>query len=160
MTAVASAQPTNSRFTIADGMLHIGGLPVRLRAERADATPFFAYQGTGLTRRIAELRRALPDDIHLSYAVKANPIPAMVQHFTRQVDGFDVALAGEMTVALDTPIPANRVNFAGPGKTPGELSRAAAPRVTNRLESETEAIDSRVPRSATLCPSVRPAPSG
>jgi hypothetical protein len=46
---------------------------------------------TGLTRRVEELRCALPDDIHLSYAVKANPMPAVVQHFSRQVNGFDVA---------------------------------------------------------------------
>lgn len=139
MTAVAYAHPTISRFATADGMLHIGGLPVGLLAERAGATPFFAYERTGLTRRVEELRRALPDGIHLSYAVKANPMPAVVQHFSRQVDGFDVASAGEMAVALDTPIPADRVSFAGPGKTPAELSRAVAAR-TISLESETEAL--------------------
>ena len=116
MTAIASTHPTVSRFAIADGMLHIGGLPVGLLAERAGGTPFFAYERTGLTRRVEELRRALPDDIDLSYAVKANPMPAVGQHF-RQVDGFDVASAGEMAIALDTPIPADRVSFAGPGKT-------------------------------------------
>ena len=139
MTAVAYAHPTISRFATADGMLHIGGLPVGLLAERAGATPFFAYERTGLTRRVEELRRALPDGIHLSYAVKANPMPAVVRHFSRQVDGFDVASAGEMAVALDTPIPADRVSFAGPGKTPAELSRAVAAR-TISLESETEAL--------------------
>ena len=155
MTAVAYAHPTISRFAIADCMLHIGGLPVGLLAERADTTPFFAYERTGLTRRVEELRRALPDDIHLSYAVNANPMPAVVQHLSRQVDGFDVASAGEMAVGLDTPIPANRVSFAGPGKTPAELSRAVAARVTISLESETAAIASRVPRSAPLWRSFR-----
>lgn len=140
MTTVAYAHPTISRFAIADGMLHIGGLPIGLLAERAGATPFFAFERTGLTRRVEELRRALPDDIHRSYAVKANPMPAVVQHFSRQVDGFDVASAGEMAVALDTPIPADRVSFAGPGNTPAELSRAVAARVTISLESETEAL--------------------
>ena len=149
MTAVAYAHPTISWIAIADGMLHIGGLPVGLLAERAGATPFFAYERTGLTRRVEEPRRALPDDIHLSHAVKANPMPAVVRHFSGQVDGFDVASAGEMAVALGTPIPADRVSFAGPGKTPAELSRAVAARVTISLESETEAFASRVPRSAT-----------
>jgi diaminopimelate decarboxylase len=140
VTPVAYAHPTISRLAIADGMLHIGGLPVGLLAgRRAGATPFFAYERTGLTRRVEELRRALPDEIHLSYAVKANPMPAVAQHFSRQVDGFDVASAGEMA-ALDTPIPADRVSFAGPGKTPAELSRAVAARVTISLESETEAL--------------------
>jgi diaminopimelate decarboxylase len=140
MTAVAYAHPTISRFAIADGMLHIGGVPVGLLAERAGATPFFAYERAGLTRRVEELRRALPDGIQLSYAVKANPMPAVVQHFSRQVDGFDVASAGEMAVALDTPIPADRVSFAGPGKTPAELSRAVAAKVSIHLESPTEAL--------------------
>jgi diaminopimelate decarboxylase len=63
---------------------------------------------TNHTRRVEELRCALPDDIRSSYAVKANPTPAVVQHFSRQVDGFDVASAGQMTVALDTPIHADR----------------------------------------------------
>ena len=128
MTAIAYAHPTISRFAIADGMLHIGGLPVGLLAERAGATPLFAYERTGLTGPVGELRRALPDDIHLSFAVKANPMPAVVQHFSRQVDGFDVASAGEMAVGLDPPIPADRVSFAGPGKTPAELGRAVAAR--------------------------------
>jgi diaminopimelate decarboxylase len=85
MTAVAHAHPTISRFGIADGVLHIGGYPVGLLAERAGTTPFFAYERTGLTRRIEELRRALPDDIHLGYAVKANPMPAVVQLLARDV---------------------------------------------------------------------------
>jgi diaminopimelate decarboxylase len=140
MTAVAAhVHPTISRFAVADGMLHIGGHPVGLLAERAGATPFFAYERSSLTRRCEELRRFLPDDIQLSYAVKANPMPAVVQHLSRQVHGFDVASAGEMAVALDTPIPPERVSFAGPGKTPAELSRAVAAGVTVNLESETEA---------------------
>lgn len=139
MTAGAYAHPTISRFAIADGMLRIGGLPVGLLAERAGATPFFTYERTGLTRRVEELRRALPDGIHLRHAVKADPMPAGVQHFSRQGDGFDVASAGEKAVALGTPF-ADRVSFAGPGKTPAELSRAVAARVTISLESETEAL--------------------
>jgi diaminopimelate decarboxylase len=80
-------------------MLHIGGLPVALLPERARAAPFLAYERTGLTRRVEELRRALPADIHLRYAVEANHMDAVVQHVSKQVDGFAVAPAGEMAVA-------------------------------------------------------------
>ena len=66
-------------------------------------------------------------------------MPAVVQHLSGLVDSFDVASAGEMRVALDTPMPADRVSFAGPGKTPAELSQAVAAGVTIELESETEA---------------------
>jgi diaminopimelate decarboxylase len=44
-----------------------------------------------------------------------------------------------MRIALDTPMPAHRVSFAGPGKTPAELRQAIAAGVTIELESPTEA---------------------
>lgn len=137
---VASTHPTIQRFRVADGSLHIGASPVGLLAARAGDTPFFAYERAAINRRVEELRRALPSGLHLSYAVKANPMPAVVQHLSGQVDGFDVASAGELAVALDTPMPAERVSFAGPGKTPAELTRAVAAGVTVNLESETEAV--------------------
>jgi diaminopimelate decarboxylase len=119
--------------------LHVGGIPLDLLAERVGSTPFFAYDRALLTERIAFLRATLPDDLQLSYAVKANPMPAVVQHLSGLVDSFDVASADEMRVALDTPMPATRVSFAGPGKTPAELTRAIAAGVTIEMESETEA---------------------
>jgi diaminopimelate decarboxylase len=117
----------------------VGGVPLDLLAERVGSTPFFAYDRRELTERIASLRAALPGDIELGYAVKANPMPAVVQHLSALVDSFDVASAGELKVALDTPMPAERVSFAGPGKTPAELSQAVAAGATIELESETEA---------------------
>ena len=116
----------------------VGGVPLDLLAERVGSTPFFAYDRRLLTERIALLRSALPD-IELGYAIKANPMPAVVQHLSGLVDSFDVASAGELRVALDTPMPGDRVSFAGPGKTPAELSQAIAAGATIELESETEA---------------------
>jgi diaminopimelate decarboxylase len=125
--------------TGADTALRLGGVPVDLLAERVGSTPFFVYDRGALTERIALLRAALPADLQLSYAVKANPMPAVVQHLAGLVDALDVASADEMRVALDTPTPASRVSFAGPGKTPAELRRAIASGVTLELESFTEA---------------------
>lgn len=117
----------------------VGGTPLVLLAERAGRTPFFAYDRRRITERIELLRSTLPSGIELSYAVKANPMPAVVQHLAVLVDSFDVASAAEMRVALDTPMSANQVSFAGPGKTPGELTQAIAAGVTIEMESETEA---------------------
>ncbi len=117
----------------------VGGVPLDLLAERVGSTPFFAYDRHRLTERVASLRAALPDDVELGYAIKANPMPAVVQHLSGLVDSFDVASGGELRVALDTPMPAERVSFAGPGKTPAELSQAIAAGATIELESETEA---------------------
>ena len=80
------------------------------------STPFFAYDRRLLTERVATLRATLPSGVDLSYAVKANPMPAVVQHLAGLVDSFDVASAGELRTALDTPIRPERVSFAGPGK--------------------------------------------
>lgn len=127
MTATATLAP------------RIGGVELDLLAERVGSTPFFAYDRAALSARIDELRAGLPADLQLSYAVKANPMPAVVQHLSGLVDGFDVASADEMRVALDTPMPAHRMSFAGPGKLPAELRRAVACGVTIELESATEA---------------------
>jgi len=117
----------------------VGGVPLERLAARVGGTPFFAYDRSMLTARVQELRSALPGCVELSYAVKANPMPAVVQHLARIVDSLDVASAGEMLVALDTPVPADRVSFAGPGKTTAELTQAIAAGVTIELESEAEA---------------------
>jgi diaminopimelate decarboxylase len=119
--------------------LTVGGIPVDRLAERVGSTPFFAYDRGLLTARVARVRAALPDSVELGYAVKANPMPAVVQHLSGLVDAFDVASALEMRTALDTTMPASRVSFAGPGKTPAELSQAVAAGVMIELESETEA---------------------
>jgi diaminopimelate decarboxylase len=119
--------------------LHVNGIPLDRLAERVGSTPFFAYDRALLTERVRLLKDTLPADVQLGYAVKANPMPAVVQHLAGLVDHLDVASAGEMRTALDTPMPPERVSFAGPGKTPAELSQAIAAGVTIELESETEA---------------------
>src|SRR5436305_9692533 len=57
---------------------------------------------------------------------------------------FDVASAQEMRHALDTPTPASRISFAGPGKTGAELSCAVAAGVTVELESERDRKSTRL----------------
>lgn len=122
-----------------DGQLAVGGIPVKRLAARVGSTPFFAYDRQRITSRVLELRAALPDRLNLSYAVKSNPMPAVVQHLSGLVDSFDVASAGEMHLALDTVMPPTRVSFAGPGKTDAELAQAVAAGVTIEMESATEA---------------------
>lgn len=120
-------------------MLTVGGVPLDRLAARVGSTPFFAYDRAQITERVRSVKSALPDDVSLGYAIKANPMPAVVQHLAGLVDAFDVASALEMRVALDTPMPAGKVSFAGPGKTEAELSQAVAAGITVELESETEA---------------------
>lgn len=126
------------QFARQGGELVVGGVPVGRLAERVGSTPFFAYDRARISARVAELRVALPDDLHLGYAVKSNPMPAVVQHLAGLVDTLDVASVGEMAVALDTGKAPADVTFAGPGKTDAELRRAVAAGVLVEAESEGE----------------------
>ncbi len=91
-----------------------------------------------MTRRVQELRTALPQAIRLHYAMKANPMPGVVRHMATLVDGIDVASVGEMHVALQNGGAAGSISFAGPGKTQAELEQAAAAGIVVNLESERE----------------------
>ncbi|MEX2455416.1 MAG: pyridoxal-dependent decarboxylase, exosortase A system-associated [Rhodospirillaceae bacterium] len=126
------------RFAVENGELVIGGVPLGRLARRIGATPFFAYDRALISGRIAKLRAELPDGVHLNYAMKANPMPAVVQHAATLVDGIDVASALELNVALDTAMPRERISFAGPGKTGDEIARAVAAGIVFNLESENE----------------------
>lgn len=128
------------QFPFINGELHIGGTPVSRLAARAGQTPFYAYDRKLITDRVQHLRAALPEGVHIHYAVKANPMTAVVQHLANIVDGFDLASAGEMETALDTAMPAEKVSIAGPGKTDKELQQAVAAGITINLESENEMI--------------------
>jgi diaminopimelate decarboxylase len=129
---------TIARFPVSDGNLTVGGVPLSTLADRVGSTPFFAYDRALITERMNLLRAYLPDRVNVSYAVKANPMPAVVQHLAGLVDGLDVASAYEMKTALDTGTAPNRISFAGPGKTDGELAQATAADITVEMESEGE----------------------
>lgn len=125
-------------FGTIDGELAVGGMSLSRLAARIGSTPFFAYDRRVLDERIDLLRSLLPERIELSYAMKANPMPAVVQHLANRVDRIDVASAGEMHHALDTGMRPDRVSFAGPGKTAAEIRQAVAAGIIVEIESTTE----------------------
>jgi diaminopimelate decarboxylase len=91
-----------------------------------------------MTRKVELLRNTLPKSVHLHYAMKANPMPAVVKHLASLTDGLDVASAAEMQVALDAGTDPSTISMAGPGKSDAELVRAAAAGITINIESERE----------------------
>ncbi|OON59502.1 pyridoxal-dependent decarboxylase, exosortase A system-associated [Massilia sp. KIM] len=123
-----------TQFEVVDDTLVVGGVPLPRLAARVGSTPFYAYDRARLTERVALLRRHLPPEIHLHYAMKANPMPAVVQHMATLVDGLDVASGGELQVALDTVMPPERISFAGPGKSDHDLRCAIAAGIVLNLE--------------------------
>ena len=125
-------------FPVRDGELVVGGERLSTLAARVGQTPFYAYDRGLLRRRVAELRAALPASVKLHYAMKANPMPAVVGLMAGLVDGIDVASAGELKVALDAGADPREISFAGPGKREIELRQAIAARVLVNVESARE----------------------
>ena len=123
------------QFPVNNGELIVGGIPLKQLVARVGRTPFYVYDRALLTRRVEDLRAAMPSRLKLHYAIKANPMPALVAHMASRVDGFDVASASELKVALDAGAAAHRISFAGPGKSAEELTQAVASRVLILIES-------------------------
>jgi len=104
----------------------------------AACTPLYLYDAASVQARIARFRAAMPERVALHYAIKANPLPSLIAAIAPQVDGIDVASAGEMDKALAV-MGASAISFAGPGKRDAELEAAIRAGVTLNLESEGEA---------------------
>ena len=141
MSVVPRALPVHApmdQFPVQGGELLVGGERLSLLAARVGQTPFYAYDRGLLRARVETLRAILPRRIKLHYAMKANPMPAVVGFMAGLVDGIDVASAGELKVALDAGADPDEVSFAGPGKRDAELRQAVASRVLVNLESARE----------------------
>lgn len=123
--------------TVAPARTPVGTDLERLAA-RVGATPFFAYERARIRERVDVVRAVLPREVRLRYAVKANPMVAVIQQFATLVDGFDVASGSELRHALDTSTAPADIGFAGPGKTTAELRCAVAAGVLLQVESAGE----------------------
>ncbi|WP_380874901.1 pyridoxal-dependent decarboxylase, exosortase A system-associated [Sphingomonas sp. DBB INV C78] len=121
-----------------DGELLIGGRTVSDLVAKAGDTPLFVYDRAIMAARVARLRAALPAEVAIHYAMKANPHPQVVAAFAGMVGGIDVASAGEMQIALASGMAADHISFAGPGKRDRELEAAITAGVTINLESFAE----------------------
>ena len=126
-------------WTIVEDCLVVGGINLTRLAQRVGTTPFYAYDRGLIDSRIGLLRKGLPEGVKLHYAVKANPMPALVCHLADCVDGLDVASGGELSVALDSGMDPQTISYAGPGKSEAELHRAVAAGVLLNIESRREA---------------------
>lgn len=112
-------------FPDSSSELRVGGVPVGEIAARY-GTPCFVYDRHVLDRKWALLRGALPAAFSIAYSVKANPNASIIRHFLAKGARLEIASHGEMTRALAAGCPAERILFAGPGKTEAELEQALA----------------------------------
>lgn len=128
---------TLDNFPVVDGVVCIAGQPLTALAERI-GTPFFAYDSNLIAARMAALRAVLPASLGVHYALKANPMPALVNFMATQMNGMDVASVSEMQCALNAGMAPQAISLAGPGKTDDLLQAALAAGVRINVESAGE----------------------
>lgn len=112
-------------FSLVDGAMHCEGVPLSVIAE-AVGTPVYVYSTATLKRHARVFREGLAGagDVHLAYAIKANPNLAVLRVMADAGYGADVVSGGELARALAGGIPASDVVFSGVGKTVAELTTA------------------------------------
>ncbi len=128
--------PIPPAFAEQSGALTIGGHDASALVA-THGTPLFVYDAALVAGQVARFRAAMPA-VDLHYAIKANPLPALLARIAPVVDGLDVASGGELARAL-TVKPGAAISFAGPGKRDAELEAAIAAGATLNLESAGEA---------------------
>lgn len=129
--------PIPPAFAAQTGALTIGGRDAAALVA-GHGSPLFVYDTALVAAQVARFRAALPAGVDLHYAIKANPLPALLARIAPLVDGLDVASAGELARALAVK-PGGAISFAGPGKRDDELAAAITAGATINLESAGEA---------------------
>jgi diaminopimelate decarboxylase len=112
----------SAAFAYKDGLLHAEEVPIARLAE-AVGTPFYCYSSAAVTSAYEEFAGAFRGQPALvCYALKANANLALVRTLARLGAGADVVSEGELRVALAAGVPAERIVFAGVGKTEAEMA--------------------------------------
>lgn len=111
-------------FAYKNGTLHAEDVDLtRIAAEVG--TPFYCYSTATIERHYEVLSQAFSGQDHLiCFAVKANSNQAVLATLARLGAGMDVVSEGELRRARTAGVPANRIIFAGVGKTREEMSYA------------------------------------
>jgi diaminopimelate decarboxylase len=131
--------PIPSEFSAGlGGVLNVAGRSAEALVAEAGGTPLFVYDARMVAERIARFRAAF-SGVNLHYAIKANSYAPLLSFVAKQVDGLDIASAGEMRLALAAGTSPADISFAGPGKRDEEIAAALEADVTLNLESEGEA---------------------
>ncbi|QQM45070.1 type III PLP-dependent enzyme [Streptomyces liliifuscus] len=105
-------------------------------------TPLYVYDLDRITEARRDLRTALPDEVEVYYALKANPHP-QVAGALRDDNGpecrAEISSVGELAAALTAGYRAADCLYTGPGKTDTELDEAIGKGVrTFSVESFTD----------------------
>lgn len=118
-----------------EGELIWAGKTISELAGMFGQTPLYIYDQEAIKLRVKSLRDSFPPSIKIHYAIKANPMPEVVNLFSSLVDGFDLASGGELEVALRTKMDVRNISIAGPGKSRAELLLAVKSGIVINIES-------------------------
>ena len=111
-------------FEYRNGMLHAEGVPVAELAERY-GTPLFVYSRGYLQAQLTALTAAFAAVKPLiCYSVKTNSNGAVIKTFAEGGAGADIVSGGELWRARRAGVPAEKIVFAGVGKTSDEIEYA------------------------------------
>ena len=126
-------------FHYREGRLCAEDVAIDLMAE-AVGTPFYCYSTATLERHFNAYTDALAGlNATVCYAVKANSNIAVISTLARLGAGADVVSCGELTRALQSGVPANKIVFSGVGKSCDEIAAALEAEVLQiNVESEPE----------------------
>jgi len=111
-------------FSYKGGVLHAEGVSIaRLAAEVG--TPFYCYSSETIERHYKVMAEAFRgQDALICFAVKANSNQAVLTTLAKLGAGMDVVSEGELRRARAAGVPANKIIFAGVGKTGVEMAYA------------------------------------
>ena len=87
--------------------------------------PAYVYDLAALRSHVAGIRAALPTDVELWYAAKANPAAPVLRALADTVDGIEVASGGELAHVTNA-VPGTPIAFGGPAKSDAELDALVA----------------------------------
>lgn len=87
-------------------------------------TPFYYYDLGLLHRTLSEVKAHLAPNYHVHYAVKACATPEVLREVCRAGLGCDCVSGGEIQACLDAGFPADRIVYAGVGKSDREINLA------------------------------------
>lgn len=87
-------------------------------------TPFYYYDTALLDKTLEAIKQELLPNYHVHYAVKACTNPKVLRHIVDAGFGADCVSGGEVQACLDAGFPADKIVFAGVGKSDWEIELA------------------------------------
>lgn len=87
-------------------------------------TPFYYYDTALLDKTLEAIKQELLPSYHVHYAVKACTNPKVLRHIVDAGFGADCVSGGEVQACLDAGFPADKIVFAGVGKSDWEIELA------------------------------------